>query len=128
MLRMISGLFAGLFRRGGQTPTAVGEPGGGRVLVVGSLDRESVGRAFAMIESHDLRVERILMNPIDFGDMSRWRGDVSGVEGESLSDRLVLWGAEVFRSAAVPEGAVHFYAEAACPEAVVTLLVAGSPD
>jgi len=128
MLRMISGLLAGLFRRGRAPVPAVGEAPGSRVLVVGSLDRESVGRAFAMIESHDLRVERMLVNPIDFADMSRWRGDVSGVEGESLSDRFVLWGAEVFRSAAVPEGAVHFYASAACPEAVVTLLVAGSPD
>lgn len=85
------------------------------IPVVAPITSDALADAYALVESHDLRVARVFMNAKDYADLRKFNRDVLDMESqrELLKTGMVatLWGASVITSRIVPEGTVYVTCE-----------------
>lgn len=85
------------------------------IPVVAPLNGAVLADAFAMIETHDLRVARVFCNAKDYADLRKLNRDI--LDPESQRDLLktglmgTIWGAQIIVSRLVPVGTVYCCAE-----------------
>jgi len=85
------------------------------IPVVAPISAAVLGDAFASIERHDLRVNRIFMNAIDYADLRKFGRDILDIESQAvlLKSGIManLWGAQIITSRQVPAGIVYIVTE-----------------
>lgn len=84
--------------------------------VAGSLDRATLAKAFAQIESHRLRVRGVILSA--FGTMGLRRWEYHKELNEDARTALFsngyigrMWGAEFFENDKIPQGTVYLVTE-----------------
>lgn len=88
-------------------------PGGENpdIPVVAPISSAVLADAFALIESHDLRVARVFMNARDYADLRKFGRDILDTESqrELLKTGLMgtIWGSQIIVSRLVPRGVVY---------------------
>lgn len=85
------------------------------IPVVAPISSAVLADAFGAIQRHDLRVNRIFMNAIDYVDILKFGRDILDIESQALllksGIQANLWGAQIITSRLVPPGIVYVCAE-----------------
>lgn len=85
------------------------------INVVGNLTSNVLSDAFARIQQHDIAVNMVFMNALDYGDIRKWDRDVlSPLAQDALLKIGILgqaWGAKFMTTRAVPQGTVYVCGE-----------------
>lgn len=86
------------------------------INVVGNLTAPALSDAFASVQQHDMQVNMVFMNALDYNDLRKWdRDTLSPMQQDVLFKAGILataWGAKIMTSRAVPQGTVYVCGEA----------------